>query len=91
MNPFFEQQWQDAHTMLIGYVRDALQDRLPVDLVARAEEQVVGIGSAEQPETFRPDVSVKQPWDETGAGGVAAAVAAPLRAPTATKPRAIRP
>ena len=36
MNPFFEQRWQDAHTMLIAYMRDALQERLPGDLVAGA-------------------------------------------------------
>jgi hypothetical protein len=41
MNPFFEQQWRDAHTTLITYLRDALQERLPPDLSARAEEEVV--------------------------------------------------
>jgi hypothetical protein len=28
MNPFIEQQWRDAHTMLISYLRDHLQERL---------------------------------------------------------------
>ncbi len=87
MNPFFEQQWQDAHTRLITHVCEALQEHLPVDLVARAEEQIVGIGAASQTATFRPDVSVTQPWEDTGKGGVA--LAAPVRAPTATPPRRI--
>jgi hypothetical protein len=45
MNPFFEQHWRDAHTMLIGCLHDALQERLPADLVARAEEEAVAIGA----------------------------------------------
>ncbi len=87
MNPFIEQQWQDAHTMLIGYMRDALQERLPGELVARAEEQMVTIGADGQAATLRPDISVKQPWEDTEGGGVA--VAAPARAPTATLPTRI--
>src|SRR5881409_2685867 len=84
MNPFFEQRWLDAHTMLIAYMRDALQERLPGDLVAGAEEQVVAIGADWPPEKFRPDVSVKQPWENSGSGAVA--VATRVRAPAATLP-----
>jgi len=84
MNPFFEQQWQDAHTMLIGYMRDALQERLPADLVARAEEAVVAIGAEAESAKFRPDVSVKKPWEDTAAAGVA--VAGRVRAPEASLP-----
>ena len=84
MNPFFEQRWQDAHTRLITYVCEALQERLPDDLVAGAEEELVAIGAEAEPAKFRPDVNVKQPWEDSGAGGVA--VAAPVRAPTATLP-----
>jgi Protein of unknown function (DUF4058) len=87
MNPFFEQQWRDAHTRLITYICEALQESLPADLVARAEEQLVGIGGTVEPATFRPDVSVKQPWKDSGAGGTA--VAAPVRAPAATQPTRI--
>lgn len=87
MNPFIEQRWQDAHTMLISYMRDALQERLPVDLVAGAEEELVAIGAEVQPAKFRPDVSAKQPREDPGAGGVA--VAAPVRAPAATLPTRI--
>ncbi len=63
MNPFFEQQWRDAHTMLIAYLRDALSERLPSDLVARAEEQaVVATGAGKTPKAYRPDVQVREPW-----------------------------
>jgi hypothetical protein len=61
MNPFFEQQWRDAHTMLIAYLRDALQERLPVDLTARAEEEAVTVGAGERATTYRPDVQVREP------------------------------
>jgi hypothetical protein len=49
MNPFFEQQWRDAHLSLITYLRDALQARLPADLMARTEEEVVVIRPCAQP------------------------------------------
>jgi hypothetical protein len=62
MNPFFEQQWRDAHTMLIAYIRDLLQERLPADLAARAEEEVVTIGVGERAISYRPDVQVREPW-----------------------------
>jgi Protein of unknown function (DUF4058) len=87
MNPFFEQRWHDAHTMLVAYMRDALQERLPGDLVAGAEEQFVAIGADVQPVAFRPDMSVKEPWEVAGGGSIA--LAAPVTAPTATQPMRI--
>jgi hypothetical protein len=36
MNPFVEQQWRSAHTQLLVYLHDALQECLPSDLIARA-------------------------------------------------------
>jgi hypothetical protein len=49
--------------MLIAYLRDALQERLPPDLVARAEEEeTVAIGAGESIKSYRPDVSVREPW-----------------------------
>lgn len=62
MNPFFEQQWRDAHTMLIAYVRDTLQERLPSELVARAEEEIVTIGAGDRATSCRPDVQIREPW-----------------------------
>jgi hypothetical protein len=62
MNPFFEQQWRDAHARLITYLHDALQERLPADVTVRTEEEVVAIGAGESPTTYRPDVQVREPW-----------------------------
>lgn len=63
MNPFCELQWRDAHTSLVMYLRDALQERLPPDLVARAEEdERVTIGVGELRKTYRPDVQIREPW-----------------------------
>jgi hypothetical protein len=62
MNPWFEQRWRDAHNSLLIYLRDALQERLPPDLVARTEEEeTVDLGIGHQPVTYRPDVAVSEP------------------------------
>ena len=71
MNPFFEQQWRDAHTSLLTYFRDALQEQLPSDLVARAEEEVVTIGA--ESKGYRPDVQVREPWTLKEPGSTEAA------------------
>jgi len=84
MNPFFEQQWQDAHTMLIAYLRDALQERLPADLTARAEEEAASIGAGERATTYRPDVQVREPWALKEPA--IAEVTPPLPAAPATEP-----
>ncbi len=60
MNPFFERHWRDAHTSLLMYLRDALHERLPPDLVAIAEEEVVNIGAGQRPVTYRPDVQIRE-------------------------------
>jgi len=84
MNPFFEQRWRDAHTMLIAYLRDALQERLPADLVAGAEEEATTIGRGERATTYRPDVQVREPW--TLKEPAAAEVASARLATVATEP-----
>jgi hypothetical protein len=60
MNPFFERTWRDAHTVLVGYIRDDLQPRLPPDLVARAEEGVTAV--SEEGQRYYPDVRLSEPW-----------------------------
>jgi hypothetical protein len=77
MNPFFEQQWRDAHTSLITYLRDALQARLPADLMARAEEEVVTVGAGQAATTFRPDAQVREPWTLKEPAGTALATTPP--------------
>jgi hypothetical protein len=77
MNPFCEQRWRGAHTALITYIRDALQERLPQDLIAAPEEEVVTIGAEGRSVTYRPDVQVQQPWTLREPGGAEAARASP--------------
>jgi len=61
MNPFFEQRWRDAHSSVITYLRDALRERLPPDLIVGAEEEVVTIGAGELATSYRPDVQGREP------------------------------
>jgi hypothetical protein len=81
MNPFFEQRWRDAHATLITYVRDALQESLPQDLVAVTEEEVVTIGGAASTRAFRPDVQVRDPWTPGGSDDWRLAEEATIPAP----------
>jgi Protein of unknown function (DUF4058) len=87
MNPFFEQRWRGSHTMLIAYIRDALQDRLPPDLIAAPEEAVVAIGAGAKPVAYVPDVQVCEPWTfkESSPTEVAGAPAS-VPPPVATEP-----
>jgi len=41
MDPYLEHIWLDVHSALVTYIRDQLQDRLPVDLCARMESRVL--------------------------------------------------
>ncbi len=83
MNPFFQNRWLDAHTSLVGYVRDALNGELPQDLTAQAEE---GIRVEGKSGTLRADVAVVESWKagfppvwqpEQDEGGVALEVSEP--------------
>ena len=40
MNPYLQTRWPDAYTALIGYIREALSERLPNDLTVIAEESI---------------------------------------------------
>ena len=80
MDPYLEIHWRDVHTALMIYARDAIQDQLPGDLVARVEESV-SIDSEEASRTVSPDVWVV----ESGVGqsdaepaGAASAVVEPV-------------
>jgi hypothetical protein len=83
MNPFFEQRWRDAHATLVVYLRDALQERLPADLIVGAEEEAVTIGCGESKTTYRPDVQVREPWTLKEPGAVAVTVESPPIKPSA--------
>jgi len=60
MNPYLETHWPDVHAHLIIYIIDQLQDKLPSDLRARAEEQVA-VDEQGQRGFLRPDVHVNEP------------------------------
>jgi len=68
---------------LTMYSADQLQPRLPADLVARAEEQVV-IGCEGRPGALRPDVKIVEPYslhepsDSFPSGGGEVAFAEPV-------------
>jgi len=55
-----------------------LQERLPADLVAGAEEEVVTIGAGESATTFRPDAQVREPWTLKEPTGTALATPPPV-------------
>lgn len=59
MDPYLESHWRDVHTSLMTYIRDEIQDQLPLDLVARVEESVA-IDSPDESRRVAPDVSVIQ-------------------------------
>jgi hypothetical protein len=64
MDPYLEDHWEDVHTALIGYVRDALQPQLSEDLIARMEEKVY-IEDESEIQLRKPDVRVVEdppPW-----------------------------
>ncbi len=57
MDPYLEMHWRDVHTALMIYARDAIQDRLPGDLLARVEEGV-SIDLGDDLRGAAPDVQV---------------------------------
>ena len=48
--------------MLVAYLRDALQENLPADLVAGAEEEAVTIGANRAANIYRPQTVVCLEW-----------------------------
>lgn len=62
------------------YLRDGLQEKLPPDLVAVAEEEAVSIGAGRPGASYRPDVQVVEPWKlkEPASMAVAGAPSGPI-------------
>jgi len=48
MDPYLERQWRDVHGSLVIYARDALNEQLGGELVARCDERLV-IGQSDAP------------------------------------------
>jgi hypothetical protein len=57
MDPYLEMHWRDVHTRLMLYAADAIQDRLPGDLIARVEEGV-SIDLGDDLRGAAPDVQI---------------------------------
>ena len=65
MNPYLEAGWGDVHTMLIGYIRDALSAELPPDLAARGGAHYSRKRSKKRKaRSRRVDVAVVESWRE---------------------------
>lgn len=58
MNPFLQARWPDAHTAMIGYIRESLNERLPSDLAVVAEESISIDCETEPDVRMRADVAV---------------------------------
>lgn len=58
MDPYLEAHWLDVHTKMVTYAADALNNRLPDDLIARTEERVAIESGAGTASIFGPDVRV---------------------------------
>lgn len=81
MDPYLEMHWRDVHTALMVYARDAIQDQLPGDLLARVEEGV-SIDLGDELRGASPDVAIiERPESDLRAepfGDAGTAVADPL-------------
>jgi hypothetical protein len=68
MDPYLEAHWRDVHTTMMTYICDHIQDRLPLDLVARIDE------------SESVDVRVVEDFEDAAMGvqSQSVAVAAPL-------------
>ncbi len=62
MNPYLQGDWAGVHTLLIGYIHDALATELPPDLAARAEERITVASEEEKARARRVDVAVVENW-----------------------------
>ncbi|MGO9600927.1 MAG: DUF4058 family protein [Isosphaeraceae bacterium] len=81
IDPYLEQFWGDVHHRLITYACDALQSRLPGDLLARMDERVFVEPSQGQGRNIVSDVRVVvrgRPSDRGIVAGNGVAVAEPL-------------
>ena len=74
MDPYLERHWRDVHTRLIAYGADALQEQLPVNLVARVEERVYIEVEEEARRTVYPDVQIVDDRHSTVCRGSSASV-----------------
>jgi hypothetical protein len=84
MDPYLEQHWGDVHLNLISYAEGLLNEQLPRDLRARAQERIV-VDLPSEERAYYPDVRVVE-RERAGPGGTAiaetdVALAEPLEVP----------
>ena len=60
MNPFLEIRWADAHTRLIAYISDQLNEFLPADLTIIAEEGLRIDSTSGEEIHLRADIAISQ-------------------------------
>jgi hypothetical protein len=84
MDPYLEQHWGDVHHNLVSFAQGLLNDCLPRDLRARAQERIVWDLPREESDLY-PEIRVMTS-DRPGQGGIAVApadttLAEPLEVP----------
>lgn len=67
MDPYLEPHWLDVHSSLVIGSRDSLNEQLPEDLTAIAEERVAVESESGEEHLIGPDVKVFEPPAETAA------------------------
>ena len=80
MDPYLEHHWGDVHHNLISFAEGWLNERLPRDLRARAQERIVVALPGEDREYY-PDVRVAE-HDRPKQGRIVAAYGAPAKGNT---------
>lgn len=65
MDPYLERHWRDVHQALVTYARDALNQQLPQDLIARTEERVAVEAASDLVHVIYPDVRVVETATES--------------------------
>jgi hypothetical protein len=79
MDPYLEKHWGDVHTRLITYSADQLQNQLPKELRARAQERVYVEAPAGDDRVISPDIAIiqhgRRPASLPSSGGSATALA----------------
>ena len=73
LDPYLEGHWSGIHQRMITYAADALQSRLPDDLVACVEERVYVETEDLRPRPIVPDAHVAERQFDEGRGQVAVA------------------
>jgi hypothetical protein len=88
MDPYLERHWRDVHTSLVTSSRNLLNEKLPDDLIARAEERVAIETEDLSPHHLAPDVQVFEAVGAAAPAGAGSAVVelAPYRLVALSEP-----